>query len=73
MANIEDDAKISVSVKALYEVLTALNGPGYLIGELQATRDPILAKVSGRENPINVLVRELNEYVADLESKEKGA
>ena len=38
--------KISVTAEALREVLVALNGPGHLIRELQATRniDDLLGK-----------------------------
>lgn len=50
---------VSVSAEALYEVLTALNGPGHLIRELQVTRDkpPVLTG-----NPIDLLISQYNEY-----------
>jgi hypothetical protein len=51
---------VTVSAAALRQVLVALNGPGHLIRELQATRDkpPIMTG-----NPIDQLVREFNDAV----------
>lgn len=55
--------KISVDADALREVLQALNSSGPELRELQATRNPILDKVRGGENPINKLIREFNEQI----------
>jgi hypothetical protein len=48
--------KVSVSAKAIHELLTALNGPSHLVRELQALRNPPF----GAENPINILIEEFN-------------
>ena len=47
--------KVSVSAKALHQVLGALTGPPHYIRELQATRN-----LPGVENPINTLIDEYN-------------
>lgn len=52
------EPKIEVSSWALFQVLQALNGPGHLIRELQVTRTGSLVK----DNPINILVEEYNEW-----------
>jgi hypothetical protein len=51
-----DETKFLVSANALQEVLEALNGPGYLIRELQFTR-------SLPGNAINTLIEQYNEQV----------
>ena len=50
--------KITVSAKALYEILQALVGPGHYIREIQATRN-----LPGFENPIDTLIAEYNAQV----------
>jgi hypothetical protein len=65
---------IEVPVEAFYEVLQALNGPGHLIRELQATQS--LDKVGlsmGRPNPINVLIDTWNAYVEKETGGQKPA
>lgn len=47
---------ITVSADALLQLLRAITGPGHLIRELQATRS--ISKLTGTENPINVLIAE---------------
>jgi hypothetical protein len=47
--------KITVSARALHQVLGALVGPSHYIRELQATRN-----LPGIENPINTLIEEYN-------------
>lgn len=54
-----DRAKVTVDAAALREVLLALDGPGYLIRELQATRGPLF------DNPIDRLIAEY-ETQADI-------
>ena len=56
----------TVDAEALCQVLLALNGPGHLIRELQATRDkpPILTG-----NPIDTL---LTQYNAQVEAYKDG-
>ena len=49
---------VPVNAEALREVLVALNGPGHLIRELQATRAPYLPP-----NPINTLISDFNAWV----------
>ena len=59
--------RVTVSADALRQLLEALNGPGYLIRELQYTRNiPI-----GEPNPIDVLVGEYNRQ-ADEYNKNTG-
>lgn len=53
--------KISVTAEALREVLVALNGPGHLIRELQATRN--IDDLLGKKNPIDLLLEEFNSEV----------
>ena len=53
------EGKIYVDVEALGKVLEALNGPGHLIRELQATRGPLV----GDDNPINILTDEYNSHI----------
>jgi hypothetical protein len=53
--------KISVTAEALREVLVALNGPGHLIRELQATRN--IGDLLGKKNPIDLLLEEFNSEV----------
>jgi hypothetical protein len=49
---------VSVDLDALVQVLRALNGPGYYIAELQATRG--LDKLPGQpRNPINLLTEQV--------------
>lgn len=70
---------IEVDAEALYEVLNALNGPGHLVRELQATQG--LEKVGlniGKRNPINVLIDQWNAYAEKTlghtkPEEEKGA
>jgi hypothetical protein len=69
---------IEVDAEALYEVLNALNGPGHLVRELQATQG--LEKVGlniGRRNPINVLIDQWNAYaeqtLGQKPEEEKGS
>lgn len=50
---------VSVSAAALFDVLTALNGPAHHILELQVTRGLLV----GGDNPINTLFREFNAAV----------
>jgi hypothetical protein len=52
---------VSVNRDALRRVLEALNGPGHLIRELQATRG--IEALSDHVNPINELIRSYNEAV----------
>lgn len=65
MSNPEPSVRIEVDAEALQQVLQALVGPGYLIRELQATRDkpPLFTG-----NPIDTLVREYNEAIRKLEA-----
>lgn len=53
----EEAKKISVNAKALFRVLSALNGPPHHIKELQATRASYLGL-----NPINTLTDEYNSW-----------
>lgn len=53
--------RVTVNAKALHEVLTALISGGYLIKELQVTREP---KELFADNPINILVDEYNKAAA---------
>jgi hypothetical protein len=57
--------KVAMSVKPLRELLTALNGPGHHIRELQFTRGPLV----GKDNPINILCTEFN---AAMEARRTG-
>ena len=57
------DKKISVSAKALRELLVAVNGPAHYIRELQVTRDMPLGMSD--DNPINILTEQFNEQVKD--------
>ncbi len=57
-----DTLKITVTAKALHQVLGALVGPGHYIRELQATRN-----LPGVENPINTLI---GEYNAAIEARQ---
>ncbi len=50
-----DNLKVTVTAKALHQVLGALIGPGHYIRELQATRN-----LPGIDNPINTLIDEYN-------------
>lgn len=54
----QTDGKITVSKEALRQVLAALVGPGYMIRELQLTREPMALF---KDNPINILLAEFNE------------
>lgn len=61
--------KVIVDREALRAVLSALNGPGHLIRELQATRTlpPMkLGDDSVYENPINKLIEDFNKHVASV-------
>jgi hypothetical protein len=49
-----EDQKVTVSAKALRQVLQALVGPGHYIRELQVTRGPLF------NNPIDTLIEEYN-------------
>ncbi len=49
--------KVTVTADALFQVLSALQGPGYLIRELQ-----VVARLPG-DNPLSTLAREYNEAV----------
>ena len=51
--------EVIVDADALKKVLGALNGPGHLIRELQATRGPLV----GDNNPINILIENYNSAV----------
>jgi hypothetical protein len=51
----ESDFKVSVSAKALSEVLTALTGSAHTVHELRITRGLI-----GYNNPIDQLIDEFN-------------
>lgn len=63
---------VTVNAQALRAVLTALNGPGHHIRELQATRS--LSKISGvEENPINILVDEFNAAVNAFNAGQKSS
>jgi ribA/ribD-fused uncharacterized protein len=55
----ENEGKVLVSSKALYELLRALNGPAHYVAELQVLRKPPF----GDDNCINILEKEYNEYV----------
>ena len=57
------DKKISVSAKALRELLVAVSGPAHYIREIQATRDMPLGMSD--DNPINILTEQFNEQVKD--------
>ena len=57
----------TVDADALRRVLEALNGPSYLIRELQVTRGPLV----GDDNPINLLVADYNK-AANLHNRLKG-
>lgn len=60
-----DERKISVSVEPLRELLTAFNGPSYLVRELQAIRGIT-------KSPIDQLIQEFNEEIRRLnEEKEQ--
>ena len=62
------DELIPVSAKALRELLVALNAPDYFVRELQATRN--LPVVDGKENPINLLTNQFNDWVDRANSQE---
>lgn len=57
--------KIPVSKDALREVLSALVGPSHHIRELQATRGEVYQLAAGRENPIDVVLREYNTWAEE--------
>lgn len=61
----EADKKIEVDAHALYELLSAVVGPDHLIRELQATQmlDSLGFGSTIHPHPINVLVKQWNEYV----------
>lgn len=63
-------SKVTVSSESLHAVLSALNGPEYLIRELQVTRN--IESLTGVMNPINQLIREFNEQVAAQSAKESN-
>ena len=55
----EDVAQtVTVDASALREILQALNGPSYLIAELQAIR-------SLGDSPIDLLIKQFNEQAED--------
>lgn len=59
---------VTVDAKALHSVLVALNGPGHLIRELQATRN-LHAMGDDYANPIETLVEQFNAQVLAQEAK----
>lgn len=56
-----DAITVTVSAKALCEVLVALHGPPHYIRELQATMS--LDGLVGDRNPISLLTEQFNEQV----------
>lgn len=61
-----EDGFITVPSDPLFQLLSALNGPGHLIRELQALRGPLV----GDDNPINILVDRYNDWVNKVNKKE---
>ena len=51
--------KVIVDAEALRQLLTAVQGPGHLIREIQFTTD--ICAATGMDNPINTLIKEFNE------------
>jgi hypothetical protein len=52
--------KVLVSSAALAQIINALNGPQYMVLELTVTRG--LGPLTGNDNPIDVIERELVAY-----------
>ena len=50
--------RVEVNASALREILQALNGPDYLIRELQ-----VIQEIQGNASPINILTHEFNAAV----------
>ena len=61
-----NDQNVTVSQNALKQVLQALNGPDYLIRELQAIR-PL-----GRDNPIDILIDDYNKSITKNNAERGG-
>jgi hypothetical protein len=57
---------VTVSAKALSQLLDALSGPPHHIRELQMTRGPLV----GDDNPINILIAEWNQNVEAYNAKQ---
>jgi hypothetical protein len=62
---------ITVDAEALKQILLALNGPGYMIRELQVTRGGATAGMSSN-NPIDVLERQYIEQDKQPEKENDG-
>ncbi|BDD79433.1 hypothetical protein [Burkholderia phage FLC8] len=71
-AEVEERAMVSVDVEALGELLHALTGPGYLIRELQVTRNLDLKGLAIKRNPINLLIEQYNAYVEKTNAATEG-
>lgn len=66
--------RIEVDADALFALLSALNGHGHEIRELQATRSLDHIGLSmGTRNPINVLTEEWNAYAEKVNGVQKPA
>lgn len=61
----DQELMISVNASQLLKLLRALNGPGHLIAELQATRGPLI----GDDNPINLLIKQYNSEITSITEK----
>lgn len=59
------DFKVEVSGEALFKVLNALNGPGYLIREIQ-----VISSISD-DCPLKSLARSYNEKAQEINEAEK--
>lgn len=65
MSEVKKPRFVAVDMDALVQVLRALNGPGYYIAELQATRG--LDKLPGQpRNPINLLAEQIEAQLQHL-------
>lgn len=63
--------RILVDRHALYQVLTALNGPGHLMRELQVIASMAPSLRTGVDDPIGKLIGEYNAFAATHRSPEE--
>jgi len=67
----DEEEKICVTASALRTILQSLVGPEYLIRELQAIRN--IEDLTGKKNPINILVEEYNAWVEKKRGESSGS
>ena len=74
----KEERRFSVSAVPLFQVVQALNGPGHLIRELQATRNSkekgklSISDLTGTVNPIDQLTDEYNAEVTRTNEERGG-